>query len=227
MDHSQGFQIPEGVLPEVTVLNPGLALMFRPPQFDKRQLDAHVAFLNRKLPIDFRAAFIAVDTTRKSLESVIDELKRRRKEALEYNRVFFIFTPLFQPRLNALAAEADHTFFYLNSPAGGLIMADKVNGETNRAVPHISITLDPNDPDPSATVEFMIGEYFKDPRPHTTPQRRVVFALPRPNQGYRAEERKMVEIKIPTNMSTEEAQTLLDDWVKQQTQNSPEGKDHV
>lgn len=129
MDHSEGVQIPQGLLPQVSVLKPGLALCLRHSQVDKRFIDSHIELLNQHLPPALYPSFQVKDTASGSLPHVIETLQRLRKSALESNRVYFIYSPLFAARLPSLILEVDHLFCYTPGLFAPLLVPAKVNGE--------------------------------------------------------------------------------------------------
>ncbi|QVD49304.1 hypothetical protein LUCX_234 [Xanthomonas phage vB_XciM_LucasX] len=130
MDHTKGFQIPPGILPEVTMLAPGLALLFHSTRLDVRTLEKGLQFLIDGLyPLGVYPAFVEIDTSKEKLEYVLGRLDRMRKEALENNRVIFACTPLFEPRRTTLSEQAEHVFHLLDHLGGACLITDKCNGQ--------------------------------------------------------------------------------------------------
>lgn len=128
MDHSEGVQIPQGILPQVSVLKPGIALCLKHSQVDKRYVDGHIELLSETLPSALYPAFMARDTSTGQLDHVLENLERSRQEALKNNRVFFIFSPYFAPRAAALMSAVDHVFFYSPGLSAPFVYAEKING---------------------------------------------------------------------------------------------------
>jgi len=128
MDHSEGVQIPEGLLPQVSVLKPGLALCLKHNQVDKRYIDSHIELLDQNLPRAVYPSFQLKDTANGQLPHVIEMLQRLRKSALEGNRVYFIYSPFFAARFPALIEEVDHLFYYTPGLTAPFLVAAKVNG---------------------------------------------------------------------------------------------------
>lgn len=130
MDLSNGVQIPEGLLPGVSVLKPGLALCLKHSQVDKRYVDDHIELLNQFLPRELYPAFMMRDTTGGNIADTLAALARIANEAHREKRLYFVYSPFFAARLPALEAEVDHVFFYSPGLRRPLILADKINGES-------------------------------------------------------------------------------------------------
>lgn len=129
MDHSKGVQIPEGILPGVSVLKPGLALCLKHSQVDKRYIDSHIELLAQNLPPELYPSFQAKDTATCRLDDAMELLHRLRQSALQGGRVYFIYSPYFAARLPALIEEVDHVFFYAPGMSVPTLSVEKLNGE--------------------------------------------------------------------------------------------------
>ncbi len=129
MDHSEGVQIPQGLLPSVSVLKPGLALLLKHSQVDIRFIDSHIEQLNEGLPNELYPSFSAYDCSATKLEFVSETLSRYRQAALVSNRLQFVVSPFFAPRLQTLIELADHVFYYGSGITGPVLMPAKINGQ--------------------------------------------------------------------------------------------------
>lgn len=126
MDHSEGIQIPKGVLPQVTRIKPGLALLFKSPQMDVRILTEHITYLDERLS-KLRPSFTDANATG-DWQSLQDRLSRLRKEAIANGRLFFVVIEPFAQRELMLQALADHVFVYAKCMNTTLFHAVKRNG---------------------------------------------------------------------------------------------------
>lgn len=133
MDHMKGAQIPAGILPGVSVLAPGIALCLKHSQVDKRYVDGHIEKLSQQIPSELYPAFIAFDTSHGQFEHVLENLHRKRAEALRSGRVYFLYSPHFAPRVNTLMEHVDHLFYYSPGMSLPLVTNEKLNGERVRA----------------------------------------------------------------------------------------------
>lgn len=154
MDHSEGIQIPKGVLPQVSSLQPGLAVIFKAPQMDVRMFNDHIQHLNDRLSElypNFTTANAAGDW-----EGLESRFKRLRQDAINNNRVCFIAVEPFAPRETMLQALADHTFAYAKCMSQLLFCTLKVNGKVNVTFGHVPMdvirVLRPPRPKPERTV---------------------------------------------------------------------------
>lgn len=162
MDHSEGFQIPAGVLPQVSVLKPGLALIFKAPQMDVRQLNAHIEHLDKQLQVVY-PSFTTVAVTGE-WESLHNRLVRLRTEALKNKRVIFAVCDPFSPRELTLRGLADHVFSYAKgiSPHSTVFQKVKANGAVSMTLGYpvievISVT-DPKKVVPLTRISFDLPE---------------------------------------------------------------------
>lgn len=158
MDHSEGVQIPQGLLPEVSVLKPGLALCLKHSQVDKRYIDSHIELLSENLPSALYPSFQLKDTANGQLPHVIEMLQRLRASALEHNRVYFLYSPYFAARLPALMEEVDHLFYYTTGLTGPLLIAAKVNGEAVETSEIIVIKRTPKRPEERKVLYIKLPE---------------------------------------------------------------------
>ncbi|WJJ55064.1 hypothetical protein [Xanthomonas phage RTH11] len=131
MDHSEGIQIPKGVLPQVTRIKPGLALLFKSPQMDVRILNEHASYLDERLG-KLRPSFTEANATG-DWQSLQDRLIRLRNEAIANKRVFFVLLEPFAQREQMLQALADHVFVYAKCMNTTLFHTAKHNGNVSVA----------------------------------------------------------------------------------------------
>lgn len=131
MDHAEGIQIPKGVLPQVTRIKPGLALLFKSTQMDVRILTEHSIHLNEKLS-KLRPSFTDANASG-DWQSLQDRLIRLRNEAIANKRVFFVALEPFAQREQMLQALADHVFVYAKCMNITLFHTVKQNGMVNVA----------------------------------------------------------------------------------------------
>lgn len=130
MNHTNGTQLPHGMLPSVEVLTPGLVLLFKHPHVDRRYALEHIEDLSDSLRgSPLRPSFSEQDYGRGSLDEVLRDLIRRRSEAVRDGRVYFVLTPHFVPRVVALTELADSAFHYVSGLNSALLIAAKVDGE--------------------------------------------------------------------------------------------------
>lgn len=139
MDHSEGLQIPKGVLPQVSSLQPGLAVIFKAPQMDVRLFSEHISHLNDKLS-KLRPSFTTADATG-DWQSLEERFKRLRQDAINNNRVYFIAVEPFAQREIALRALADHVFAYAKCMSQLLFCTLKANGKVNVSFGHVPMDV--------------------------------------------------------------------------------------
>lgn len=135
MDHSEGIQIPTGVLPQVSSLQPGLALIFKSPQMEARQYEAHISYLNGKLSALYPSFTDAQATG--DWQSLHERFTRLRKEAIENKRVIFVALDPFVPREQMLLSAADHAFAYSKCMSTVLFHTLKANCKVNVIFGHV------------------------------------------------------------------------------------------
>lgn len=130
MNHSNGIQLPQGLLPSVEVLTPGLVLLFKHQNVDRRYALEHIQDLSDALTSSkLRASFTEIDCSRGSLDDALAQLRTKRDNALRDGRVQFVLSPHFAPRAQALADAADAVFYYMSAMTCALLMATKVDGQ--------------------------------------------------------------------------------------------------
>lgn len=132
MDHSNGTQSSASLLPSVETLEPGLVLLFKHPNVDRRYILQHMEDLhtNRLLWVRTHPGFKEQDLSRGPLDEALTTLRRLRNDALRGNYVYFILSPAFPPRMRALSEIADSVFHYSSGINCALITATKIAGQT-------------------------------------------------------------------------------------------------
>lgn len=131
MDHSNGTQSSASLLPSVETLEPGLVLLFKHPNVDRRYILQHISDLNDSPALSsLGPSFDEKDLSTGPLDEVLARLKKIRARALEAKRVYFIMTPAFPPRMRALGEVADSVFHYSSGINCALITATKISGLT-------------------------------------------------------------------------------------------------
>jgi hypothetical protein len=131
MDHSNGTQSSSSLLPSVETLEPGLVLLFKHPNVDRRYILQHISDLNDSPALSsLGPGFDEKDLSTGPLDEVLASLTKTRARALEAKRVYFILTPAFPPRMRALGEIADSVFHYSSGINCALITATKIEGLT-------------------------------------------------------------------------------------------------
>lgn len=129
MDHSNGIQLPPGLLPSVDVLTPGLVLLVKHPQVDRRYALEHIEDLDNALQgTSAYPNFTEKDYSTRPLDEALVDLKNRRSDAIYEGRAYFVLTSFFSPRMAALTSLVDSAFHYMPGINGALLIAAKVQG---------------------------------------------------------------------------------------------------
>jgi hypothetical protein len=129
MDQTNGTQPSASLLPSVETLEPGLVLLFKHPNVDRRYILQHISDMDKYYgQTRLYPSFQEKDLSTGPLDEALAKLKKLRDDARAAGRVYFILTPAFAPRMGALSEMAGTVVHYQTGINCATLFVTKVNG---------------------------------------------------------------------------------------------------